>query len=218
MRTSHAFTLIELLTVLGLIGLMTGVMGLAWRDGSPGIALESAQGTVVSLLAAARGQAVLHQNRAMLVVDADPAQELFLRGIHIAIETAPGSGRWWITGDGTVLPRGIYFVPGSGGVSGATLEAAPSGWPDTRRSSTELLPGESIAPAPENPGGKYLGLVTPLTASGLPGAGGGDKLVLAIARRTTTGVIFAHPEQVRGVAVSAYGVAILINEGIGFDF
>ena len=43
-------------------------------------------------------------------------------------------------------------------------------------------------------------------------------LVLAAARPTATGVVFDHPERVRGVVLSAYGVAVLVNDGPGFDF
>ena len=217
-RLSQAFTLIELLTVMGILTLMAGILGLALREGSPATALESAQATVVSLLAAARGQVALNQNRAMLVVDADPAGDHFLRGVHVAVETAPNSGRWWLAGDGMVLARGAYFVPGSAGVDGAVFSAGDAStppWPDGRRSSLGWLSMGSIAPSEDNSSGKYLGMIGPLTASG---TGGGDKLVIAIARRTPAGVVFERPEQVRGVALSSYGVAILINDGPGFDF
>lgn len=220
-RTHHAFTLIELLTVIGIMALMATVLGLALREGSPAVALQSAQGTVASLLAAARGRAALSQNRSMLVVDADPAADSFLRGVHIAVETAPNSGQWLLTGDGTVLPRGIFVVPGSADMSGATFAASDGSttpWPVERRSSLEMAPAGCVTPAAENPSGLYLGMTAPLTALGAAGTGGGDKLVLAAARRTAAGVIFDQPELVRGVALSSYGVAILVNDGPGFDF
>lgn len=220
-RSPRAFTLIELLAVMSIMTLMAGICGLALQEGSPAVALQSAQGTVASLLAAARGQAAVNQNRSMLAVVADPANEHFLRSITIVVETAPNSGRWWIAGATTLLPRGIYFVPGTTDLPGAEFDgsAVPAGeWPVTRLSSLGVVPDGSITPPPEYPAGRYLGMVTPLTLSGLAGAGGGDKLVLASARRTSAGVIFDQPERVGGVALSCYGVAILISDAAGFDF
>ncbi len=220
-RSQSAFTLIELLTVMSLMTLMAGILGVALKEGSPTVALQSAQFTVASLIAAARGEAARNQNRAMLVVGADPAHEDFLRSITIVVETAPNSGRWWITGGTTLLPRGVFLVPGISDLPAAVLAAgdAPAGlWPATRRSSLEVVPDGRITPPPEYPSGKYLGMTTPLNASGLAGQGGGDKLVLASARRTSTGLIFVQPESVRGIVLSAYGVTILINDAAGFDF
>jgi prepilin-type N-terminal cleavage/methylation domain-containing protein len=220
-RRHHAFTLIEMLAVIGIMALMAGVLGLALREGNPAVALASAQGTVAGLLAAARDQAVLSQNRAMLVVDADPADERFLRGIHVAVETERDSGQWRITGDDALLPSGIFFVPGTEGVSGATFapgDGSAGAWPVGRRSSVEVAPPGRILPSAENQSGKYLGMTAPLAASDAAGAVGGGKLVLAAARRTSAGVIFDRPELVRGVALSSYGMAILINDGPGFDF
>jgi prepilin-type N-terminal cleavage/methylation domain-containing protein len=217
----RAFTLIELLAGLGVIALLAGLLGWALRDGSPTDALESAQATVASLLDAARREAVLNQSRAMLVVDADPADERFLRAVHVAVETAPDSGLWRFADDGVALPRGIYFVPGSSGVPGATLivaEGSAGMWPATRLSSFTVLPAASLGTDAANSSGPYLSLSAPLTAAGLPGAGGGDKIVLAMARRTAAGVVFDHPEWVRGVVLSSYGMAILVNDAPGFDF
>jgi len=216
-----AFTLIELLVVIGLVAILAGALGLGLREANPSLALQSGQATVASLLAAARGQAALRQNRAILVVDADPAAENFLRGLHIAVESAPHSGRWRITGPGAVLPPGIYLVPGNAAFDGVTFTAdgTPGNrWPAQRRSSLELAPPGDIAPSADNPAGMYLSMTVPLAEAGAPGSGAGDKLVLSAARRTATGVSFDRPEWVRGVALSSYGVAIFINDAPDFDF
>lgn len=216
-----AFTLVELLVVLGIMALMAGGLGLALQDGSPAVALESAQGTVASLVTAARGQAALSQRRTRLVVNADPADERFLRGILVAVESAPNSGQWRVAADGALLPRGIYVVPGSAGLAGTVFNAGAGtagGWPDGRRSSLVMVPPESILPAPGNGTGIYLGMTSLLTGQGTTDSSGGGKLVLAAARLTSGGVNFEHPERVRGIVLSSYGVAILINDGPGFDF
>jgi len=217
----RGFTLIELLVVLGIITLLAGGLGLALRDGESARALEAAQATVASLVSAARVEAVLHQNRTMLVFDADPSGDCFLRGVQVAVESAPDSGRWRIAGPGAVLPRGICVVPGSVGVVGATFaadDAQPGTWPEERQSTLEMMPAGSILNGADNPSGKYLGMSVPLTSKGLAGVGVSVKLVLAAVRRAPPGLIFDHPDQVRGIALSSYGVAILLNDARAFDF
>jgi prepilin-type N-terminal cleavage/methylation domain-containing protein len=216
-----AFTLIELLVVIGLVALLAGALGLALREANPSLALQSAQASVASLLAAARGQAALQQNRTMLVVDADPAAGSFLRGLHLAVESAPHSGRWRITGPGAVLPPGIYVVPEKATFDGVMFTSVGNPgvpWPAQRCSSLGLAPPGRIAPSADNPAGKYLGMSALLAEPGPAGPGAGDKLVLSAARRTATGVNFDRPELLRGVVLSSYGVAIFINDAPGFDF
>jgi hypothetical protein len=58
----------------------------------------------------------------------------------------------------------------------------------------------------------------PFGFAGTTRASGGDKWVLSPARRTPDKLIFTNPDWVRGVVLSSYGLAILINDGAGFDF
>lgn len=218
---SPGFTLIEVLVVLGLIALLAGTFAVGSRETVPAHALESAQATVGALLSAARHQATLHRNRVMLVVDADLANDRFLRGIQVAVETAPNSGHWWITEHGALLAEAIRVVPGSAELGGATLAPAapgPGQWPPLRRSSFEIIPPGSISGRSGDPLGQFLGLVIPLPGFGPPGGGGGEKIVLAAPRRLSTGVVFEHPQQIRGLVLSAYGVPLLVNDAPGFDF
>jgi prepilin-type N-terminal cleavage/methylation domain-containing protein len=216
-----AYTLIELLVVIGLMALLAGALGLGLREANPSLALQSAQATVASLLAAARGQAALQQSRTVLVVDADPANGNFLRGLHIAIESAPHSDRWRITGPSAVLPPGIYVVPGIAALEGVTFSSAgtPGGrWPAQRCSTLELAAPGRIESSADNPEGKYLNMTAALAGPDGTSGVANDKLVLSAARRTATGLHFDRPEMLRGVVLSSYGVAIFINDAPGFDF
>jgi prepilin-type N-terminal cleavage/methylation domain-containing protein len=220
-RPLSGFTLLEVIVVLGLITLLAGALGLSFRDVEPARGLGSAQAAVAALVAAARNEAALHRNRVMLVVDADPADDRFLRGVQVAVETAPNSGSWWLTEHGILLERAIRVVPGITEVDGFSLaptDPNPADWPALRRSSLVRVPDGSVAGGNRNGSGRYLGLVIPLPTGGLAGSGGGEKLLLAAARRTSGGIIFEHPDQLRGIVLSAYGVPLLINEAAGFDF
>ncbi|MEO6873383.1 MAG: type II secretion system protein [Opitutaceae bacterium] len=220
-RQVAGFTLIELLAVVGLMTVLAGGLGLALRDGSPTSALESAQAAMASLVAAARNQAVLSGSRAMVIIEAGADDRNFLRRMQIAIETMPATDQWRIVDEGIVLPVGIYVVPGSDPVDGAAFDSGAGGvppWPTGRKSSLVLARPGSIGAVPSEGSGTYLRMSTALVADGTSSLEGGAKFVLAAARRTSTGVIFDHPEWVRGVALSAYGVATLINDGPGLDY
>ena len=216
-RVARAFTLIELLVVLGLIALLMGGLGLGLREGQAAGALQTGQGMMASLLSAARGQAALTQRRVLLVVEAEAESEDFLRRIHLVYETTPGSDRWEGRSDGVLLPAGIFVVPGLANVSGAAFAAGSAAWPARRRSSLEPAMAGRIT-TPTGQGGGYLRMTAPFEVAESGAAGGGERLVLAVARRTATGVEFANPEAVRGVVLSSYGVAVLVNEGVGFEF
>jgi prepilin-type N-terminal cleavage/methylation domain-containing protein len=217
-RSANAFTLIELLIVIGVISLLASATGLSLREGRPAAALQSAQGTVASLLSAARGQAALSQRRTILIVEGDSRREGFLRDIRIAIETGQDSGQWVLNGEGAVLPTGIYVVPGPMPPAGATLNSATGAWPAGRLSSLQPAAAGSILSRERGPAGVYLQMSQPFGLAGTMRASGGDKWVLSPARRAPDKLIFTNPDWVRGVVLSSYGLAILINDGPGFDF
>ena len=144
-------------------------------DNPDSTALEQAAAVLRGQLADARGQAAAKQNRALLVVDSDPAGDDFLRAVHVAIETAPNSRQWQITGDDALLPRGIFVVPGGAAVIGAVFpagEGAGGAWPVGRISSLELASPGSISSVAGNLSGVFLRMTVPLTALGAAGGRG----------------------------------------------
>lgn len=118
---SRAFTLLEILVVIGVMVLLAGVgaMALAGR-GSSGAALANAQSIVAGLVASARAQAALHQTFARVIVHAQmpPAAnaldaDLYLRTLQvIRRETLPtGAVVWVAAGTPVTLPTPICVVP-----------------------------------------------------------------------------------------------------------
>ena len=217
-RFSNAFTLLELLAVMGVIALMAGAAGLFLPGDKPGIALQSAQGTLAGLLSVARGQAVLNQRRTTLMVDADSRSDGFLRDIRIAVQARSSPEEWVQTGEGARLPRGVYVVPGPALSAGVKWETGSGKWPAGRRSTLQMVAHGSMALHPGDQAGAYLMMNPSLGFAGETVGGDGTKLILAMARRTPEGLIFSHPEWVCGVVLSSYGLPIFINYGTGFDF
>ena len=226
---SSAFTLIELLVVIGLIGLLAGGLGVAMKNKNPGSGLRSGQSILVSLLSSARSQAALNQVDAMILVQADPTKDNFLRSVRVVVQTASGATTWQEVGGEVVLPEGIYVVPPVKDVAGAALTLLNN--TDTKRRSlfvnTGTITGASLGSLV--PTGTYfqslrltsLGSVldassTTATNSGIKVTGG--RLLVAAGRQTgATAWELDNVSAIRGFVVSTYGVATLINDTATLD-
>ena len=224
---SRGFTLIELLVVIGLISVLAAGIGIAMRDGNPTASLRAGQNSVVGLLSAARGQAALNQTDAMIVVDVtDVTKEECLRALQVVVRAGAGLDQWRPVGDPLLLPQGVYVVPPSGtSIAGVTLDG---GWSSDRRSkgfqSTAALPlTERPYSSPDYlyyPTGAFASrtyLKFQLFSALGTTSGAGTILVTSGKRTGAATVSLDNPEVLRGVLVSRYGVATLINEAATFD-
>jgi prepilin-type N-terminal cleavage/methylation domain-containing protein len=113
-----AFTLIELMVVIGVIGLIAGIGIAVFGGRNTGTSLASSQLVSVSLLNSVRAQAAATGRNARLLVAADTsaaAEGEYLRRIFVAYQEVTnqttGATVWRITDAGTALPAGIYVVP-----------------------------------------------------------------------------------------------------------
>jgi prepilin-type N-terminal cleavage/methylation domain-containing protein len=228
---ASAFTLIELLVVIGLIGLLAGGLGVAMKNKNPGSGLRSAQSLLVSMLSSARGQAALNQVDAMMLVQADPTKDNFLRSVRVVVQTASGAATWQEVGGEVVLPEGIYVVPPVTSVANATLKLLNES--DTKRRSlfvnTGTVTGGSSGLGVLVPEGTYfqslrltsLGSVLDIdkkssSNSGLTPTGG--RLLVAAGRQTGDKAWeLDNVSAIRGFVVSTYGVATLINDTATLD-
>ncbi|MSU70660.1 MAG: prepilin-type N-terminal cleavage/methylation domain-containing protein [Opitutaceae bacterium] len=201
------FTLIELLLVLGLLVVLAGGLGLALQDGDRSIALHSAQNMLASSLTLARGRAALAGRNAALLVQADPTdRENYLHRLIVAVRN-PADTIWVPADTWVLLPAGVYVLPPTS--PAGALSAPGVDWSGLRSSalttSTEFV--DSLA--------CYALSFTPRGTV----SGGGD-IVLATAVRLPPAadvpIQFAHADAVRGVSVSSYGIATLINDRGGF--
>lgn len=108
-----AFTLVELLAVIGLITLIAGAFGYALLTIGAG-SVEGAQRLAAGVFSTARQQAVLRGRETRVIIHADPADpDRYLRQLGVIFNSAdPGEPPTWVAaGQGEVLPGGIYFVP-----------------------------------------------------------------------------------------------------------
>ena len=89
----RAFTLIEVLVVIGVMAVVATLVGIGLSRGGVGAALKASQSLLVSQLNAARSQAALGESRTALVVVADVGSlERDRRFLAVAVEEGGGDG------------------------------------------------------------------------------------------------------------------------------
>jgi len=224
----RAFTLVELLVVIALIGLLSAGLGLALTgDGNRSAALQNGQSTINSLLSGARGQAALGQTEAAIFINvtlptaATGIPEGFLREFRIARKVGTN---WVVTGDGVLLPKGTAFVPPSG-TAGVTFLPNLGDWTSTSAPRTSNAFSTSntslrLTATGSNLTGDFR-LVKAFNPRGTVNNSfsSGSRIVIAPVdvNATGSGLEFKNPDFVRGARISNYGVAETINEAAGFE-
>ena len=113
-KHQKGYTLIELLVVLGLMVIAFSYV-IVTTINNDGMSLKSSQRILSSVAQGAKGQAIMKQSPARLIIYADEGNDRdenkYLRYFGI-ITQDPKNPRKWIAGtEGTYLPKGIYFMP-----------------------------------------------------------------------------------------------------------
>lgn len=111
-KTRGAFTLIEILVVLGIIALMaSGITMLSMRDSSHGI--DSARHSMMTAFYMARTTAVSKRAPTMVIINKGSDITLRLRqvGVIYRVERNNAYIGWAALDDGFVMPEGVFFVP-----------------------------------------------------------------------------------------------------------
>lgn len=212
----RAFTLIELLVVIGLVATLAAVLVVGLRPSGQGLALQAAQSAVANLLNAARLNALAtgHETRVLLNVDLANADGRCLRLLAWQEKTDQG----WTTQGEIRLPDGVAMLPRNPEAFGGLL-ALGTAW--TRGDgaglrSTAFRPGADVSAAVNSPDIEKWASITFSSAGTTLGSGDvvlGSVIMRPPAERDAgeAPVRFIHPDQVRGLSVSGYGLATLVS-------
>lgn len=218
-----AFTLLELLVVVGLIAALSfavfGALG-----STRGAALQAAQSTVANLLVVARTKASASGQPTRLLVQFDATSSTagtrFLRHLVLQVQV---NGTWQSLTD-VYLPDGVYVMPGNFAFPAGLLASTDIAWTKSDGSS---LRSTALRNANLTSESVYAGTIEqwmniPFAAAGTTSASG--DVVIAAGRVRPPGsyavgespVELQHPDRVRGLTLSSYGVATLINSRASF--
>lgn len=225
-RAPRAFTLLELLVVIGLIAGLSFFIAGGLSGGGKTAALQSAQSTLAGLVTAARTKAMASGQSARLLVQIDATSTTrplrYLR--YVAVQTLGPAG--WQTMVDAYLPDGVYIVPGNFSAIPAGLFAPGTASPWAKADGSALrstaLRANQITTESINSVGaeQWVGI----TLSASAGTAQPGDLILASGRVRPPGsypagespVELDNPDHVRGLTLSAYGVPALINARTSF--
>lgn len=215
MRRRGGFTLLELLIVIALVAVLTASMLTPLAGGRRSTALQSGQATLLNAITATRLKAMATGRAARLLINDDPAAGArYRRELMLAEETAEG----WVARKTVMLADGVYVVPYRTRIP-AGLWRDPIAWKTA--DGTDVLASSSLDAAPVvSPEGE-LCEVLHFSPAGTTTASG--RIVLASGRlrapseaATVSPVELDDPESVRGVLLSAYGLARPVDGREGF--
>lgn len=222
----RAFTLLELLVVIGLIAAMSFFLVGGLAGGGKAAALQSAQAILVNMITVTRSKAMATGQSARLLIHVDAAStNQPLRYLRYVAVQAQGSGGWQTIAD-TYLPEGIYVVPGNFSSMPAGLFAAntTSLWTKADGSVLRSTALRSNQISAETIGGPATEQWVSVTISANAGTAQSGDIILASGRSRPPGafqtgespVELENPENVRGLTLSSYGVPALINARTSF--
>jgi type II secretory pathway pseudopilin PulG len=226
-RAARAFSLVELMVVIGLVVLLAGGVGLALND-TGGSSLATAQTTLASAVNLARSQAAVNQTETLLAIHAQPPPpnelDRYLKVIQVFRSTTPGSAfasaTWEPVGNPLVLPRGVYVVPPT--ISG--LLAPNVVWPTNppqvsslgatvtipRQPAGTMFAGTLVYALQFNPDGTFHHPQQSATATTT------GRLVVGTAVLANSRPQFNNAAAVRGLLIRPTGAITFVNEAIAF--
>lgn len=230
----RAFTLMELLIVIGLIAGMTYLLARSIGGGSAN-ALQSGQAQIANLVTAARMKSAATGRRTRLLFHMDLSNNpdnRFLQFVVLQVgsDNTP-SPAFWTTVNSAFLPDGVYVVPASLTMF-ANLVSDSQAWKKTSAQTedlvsdalaqTSLIAIEGDGVAQTWAGFMFTPNGTLASISGGPPPKGMIVVALGALRPPSafnageSTILLRGPEYVRGVALSAYGIPALLNERTSF--
>ena len=113
-KNQKGYTLVELMVVLGLMVIAFSYV-IVTTINNDGMSLKSSQRIISAVAQGAKGQAIMKQSPARLIIYADESNDRddnkYLRYFGIITQDPQNPKRWVAETEGTYLPKGIYFMP-----------------------------------------------------------------------------------------------------------
>lgn len=226
-RQICAFTLVELLVVMGLVAALTFFLIRGLGHGGRSASLKSAQAIMANLIGAARINAISSGRSCRILIHIDPSAQAdpqrYLRYVVLQLQNVDAS---WRTLVETYLPEDIYMIPGNFSPIPAGLFSAETVVPWRKSDNSEL---RSTVLRSDRVTTEIIGGVTPEQWVGVWFSSNGTTFqsgdfILVTGRRRPPGsygddeapIVLENPAHVRGLKLSAYGLPMLINSRPGF--
>ncbi|HYC71481.1 MAG TPA: prepilin-type N-terminal cleavage/methylation domain-containing protein [Opitutaceae bacterium] len=209
-RRARGFTLLELVLVLALMAAASYLLVAALGEGQAA-ALQAGQATVVHLVGSARSRAA-HGRRVRILFHHDSASPLAAERYLRLMVMEEWRGDEWRTLQTVSLPPGIHVMPHQSRVPAGLLED-PAQWtrPDGTAVHSSALFRPLVHRQVDAPVGEAWAELA-FTGHGTTASSGQIVLTPGLVREAGTDgqsrLVFAFPRQVRGVQVSAYGLAV----------
>ncbi len=221
-RSSAAFTLLELIVVIGLVAGMTLMIAGGVTGGGRTAALQSAQASVANLLTTARLQAMATGNTMRVLVQQDPAHPLAAERYLRVLALEELRAGVWETRQVIALPAGVHLLPHQNqapanlfGAAGPWLKPDGTVWhssalfrpPVNRAVDSPLAENWAelwFSPMGTTPTAGFIVLGLGRPAPPPAGAGGLSPIGLH------------DPDAAVGLQLTSYGLTLFINDRAGF--
>ncbi len=206
LKNNKAFTLLELIVVIGVMAILAGILFSATNLNQQSTPLESAQQLLSQAFSNARAQAILKSNQSRLLIYAeapssDDSSGKYLRYFKVVVETEPGSDQWETVLRGEYLPENAYMVP--------YAKALQSDWPVDRPASihdvTLVKHPVQDADGPLKTWLSYNFLSTGRVSKNY------YKLVLANGYLEDGKIEYSHEKKAIGIKLNSYGLQFMVN-------
>ena len=216
-RANAGFTLIELLVVIGVIAALAAIVISGLTGTYKTTSLRSAQATVVNALALARSKAMSSGRDVLFLVNDNQVEVTRYRRMLAVVDKADNTRVYSVA----YLPVGAYVVPYQAHFSAAMIQEGDS-WTTVGGASLTSSALSNVISCAVEGGNTEAWESYPIYAEGTSNQQGiivvatGRERSPADAAANGSPIVLVSPDQVRGVSVSFYGLARLINDRMGF--
>jgi prepilin-type N-terminal cleavage/methylation domain-containing protein len=212
-----AFTLIELLVVIAIVAALAAVVFGGLNGADKSTSLRSGQAIVANMLAAARSKAMSSGRDVLFLVNDNASDVTRYRRMLAVVDRLDAALVYSVA----YLPAGVYVVPHQSHFSSSLIQRGDSWITTTGFSLTSTALSATVSRAVDS-GTTESWESFPLYTEGTSNQQG--RIVIASGRERSPAdaaavgspILLESPDQVRGMLMSYYGLARMINDRLGF--